>query len=211
MELLVEASKVVIRSALERYSLKDLALSFNGGKDSVVLLELIRLSVQEEYSENDPFPITAVYFQTPDPFPEVNSLVEELVERYGLKLIVVEAKDIKYGLEQLRKEWPDIKALIVGTRRTDPHGKDLQSFSPTTSGWPSYMRINPLLEWDYGSIWKFIHSFSVPYCCLYEQGYTSLGDRSTTFPNPALKIEDTVQYQAAWFLEDVSMERDGRI
>lgn len=39
---------------------------------------------------------------------------------------------------------------------------------------------------DYGHVWHFLRTFNLPYCSLYDQGYTSLGDKSTTFPNPLL-------------------------
>ncbi len=36
-------------------------------------------------------------------------------------------------------------------------------------------------------MWHFLRTFSLPYCSLYEQGYTSLGKKSLTLPNPALR------------------------
>ena len=52
------------------------------------------------------------------------------------------------------------------------------------------MRINPILNWTYGDVWKFIRSLQLPYCILYDRGYTSLGNKSTTIPNPELKLTD---------------------
>lgn len=36
-------------------------------------------------------------------------------------------------------------------------------------------------------MWHFLRTFNLPYCSLYEQGYTSLGKKSLTLPNPALR------------------------
>ena len=49
------------------------------------------------------------------------------------------------------------------------------------------MRINPILTWEYGHVWHFLRTFNLPYCCLYDQGYTSLGRVTDTRPNPALR------------------------
>lgn len=40
---------------------------------------------------------------------------------------------------------------------------------------------------EYGHVWHFLRTFNLPYCSLYEQGYTSLGKQSLTRPNPALR------------------------
>ena len=53
------------------------------------------------------------------------------------------------------------------------------------------MRINPILNWDYHMIWQFIRGLSLAYPTLYDKGYTSLGNRNNTKPNPHLKIPDS--------------------
>ncbi len=52
---------------------------------------------------------------------------------------------MKSELGRLREDRPEIKAVIMGTRATDPYSKNLQAFSPTDGDWPSFMRVNPIL------------------------------------------------------------------
>ena len=44
-----------------------------------------------------------------------------------------------------------MKAVFVGTRRTDPHGENLKHFDPTDAGWPAFMRVHPVIDWHYGT------------------------------------------------------------
>ncbi|CAF1250106.1 unnamed protein product [Rotaria sp. Silwood1] len=69
-------------------------------------------------------------------------------------------------------------------------------FSPTDPTWPAYMRCNPILNYSYNDIWIFLRKFDVPYCRMYDQGFTSLGDKETTIKNPKLlyKNNDTVTF-----------------
>lgn len=35
--------------------------------------------------------------------------------------------------------------------------------------------LNPIIDWTTEEVWEFIHKYDVPYCCLYDQGFTRLG------------------------------------
>lgn len=151
----------------------------------------------------------------------------------------------------------DIRAMFVGTRRDDPHGPQLSARSWTDKDWPRVERIHPILDWTYQDVWAFLrcpHLASseaalgmprnklateygtagggdqgIPYCLLYDQGYTSLGSTYNTLPNPELRIqgeqggesEDGAvlvgdgtakgRWRPAYMLQDGTMERAGRV
>ena len=79
-------------------------------------------------------------------------------------------------------------------------------------------QVCPLLDWRYSDVWRTIRGLSIPYCPLYDQGYTSLGDCTKTMPNPALAIkgrEDGPEarkkkYLPAYKLQDEHLERSSR-
>ena len=64
--------------------------------------------------------------------------------RYGLELIQVSGS-IQDALSQLKSSHPQLKAVCMGTRHTDPHSSNLEPFSPTDGDWPDYMRVNCIL------------------------------------------------------------------
>jgi len=73
------------------------------------------------------------------------------------------------------------------------------------------MRVNPLLDWSCKDIWDYLISHNVPYCSLYNFGYTSVGNRNNTVPNPHLLNDDKQTYRPAFELTDDALERAGRI
>ncbi|KAI6145272.1 adenine nucleotide alpha hydrolases-like protein [Pisolithus tinctorius] len=95
---------------------------------------------------------------------------------------------MRRALELYKSRFPHIQAILIGTRRTDPHGATLTHRNMCDPGWPSFERINPIINWAYSDVWTFLKKLQVPYCALYDQGYTSLGSTFDTFPNPTLRI-----------------------
>ncbi|KAI0333702.1 adenine nucleotide alpha hydrolases-like protein [Cubamyces sp. BRFM 1775] len=95
---------------------------------------------------------------------------------------------MRRALELYKTRFPHIEAILIGTRRGDPHGARLSFQNPTDPGWPRFIRVNPIINWSYADVWAYLKMFNVPYCNLYDQGYTSLGSTYNTFPNPALRV-----------------------
>ncbi|PPQ74349.1 hypothetical protein CVT24_000660 [Panaeolus cyanescens] len=98
---------------------------------------------------------------------------------------------MRQALETYKFRFPNITAILIGTRRTDPHGATLSHRNPTDPGWPAFERVNPIINWDYADVWEFLRRLKVMYCSLYDEGYTSLGSTFNTFPNPALLIDES--------------------
>lgn len=85
----------------------------------------------------------------------------------------------------------------------------METFTPSSPGWAEFTRINPALEWKYGDVWRFLRASSLPYCCLYDQGYTSLGERGDTAKNEALRLPNG-EYRPAYDLAEEHLERSPR-
>ncbi|KAI1386055.1 putative FAD synthetase [Hypoxylon trugodes] len=217
----------VIDEALRRYRPEELSLSYNGGKDCLVLLILILASLPSSASlqsksarplsscSSPPFPrhLQALYIRPPLPFAEVDEFVTTTSAAYHLDL-TTSNQSMKPALTEYLRERPEVKAVFVGTRRTDPHGADLTFFDETDADWPRFMRIHPVIDWHYREVWGFIRALGIPYCPLYDKGYTSLGGTDDTHPNPALKEgaskTEGQQFRPAYELTEDREERLGR-
>ncbi|KAF3673096.1 putative pentatricopeptide repeat-containing protein, mitochondrial-like [Capsicum annuum] len=194
----------VIKRALALYSVEEVALSFNGGKDSTVLLHLLRAGCFLHQAEGNnsggkaadggkAFPIRTIYFESQSAFPEINSFTYEAASIYDIQMDIIRL-DFKSGLEALLKANP-IRAIFLGVRIGDPTAVGQEQFSPSSPGWPPFMRVNPILDWSYR--------------------YTSIGSIHDTVPNALLCMKNSdsseEKFKPAYLLADGRLERAGRV
>jgi FAD synthetase len=222
-----------IDGALRFWGTDELVLSFNGGKDATVLLHLVRAAMAGFLDENASAPdkkescgehndsaqeppsskarLRCVYFVDGNAFGEMEDFLAEMESSCDLSLERFHGS-YKEGCRHMIDKYGS-RGFFLGTRKSDPHGQFVESFSPSSKGWPTFMRIHPILSWNFGDIWKFLREFKLPYCRLYDEGYTSLGSRFDTDKNPALLRPDGT-YRPAYTLilldDEEDMQRKGR-
>lgn len=68
---------------------------------------------------------------------------------------------------------PDDSTIILGVRASESgrRAKNWRAFARYRNGWA----IAPILTWNDYDVWDFIKSNNVPYCKLYDEGFTRLG------------------------------------
>lgn len=169
---------------------EEISLSYNGGKDCLVLLVLLLAGLAapptpppstactpgcdgtDAATAGTPDPTTThrplqgIYIAPPDPFPEVEDFVTSSTKEYHLDLTRY-ALRMRPALEAYLGDRKAVKAIFMGTRRTDPHCEFLTHFSPTDKDWPQFMRVNPMIDWHYTEIWTVSYHFLPPYFHLY--------------------------------------------
>ncbi len=227
----------ILSDALRLYGPEQLFASYNGGKDAEVILHLLR-AVFAKYSADKGTIIQPklIYFAVTDEFPEILAHINESerllrldLQRYDIGIV----QGLGQHIESMKAASAGTvcPAFVLGTRRGDPNCGDQQAFAPSSDWMPAFMRVNPILDWDYGHVWHFLRTNNLPYCELYDRGYTSLGKTTDTKPNPALRRKSLSpaassdalatdvlaagaaieRYWPAYMLSDWSLERAGRI
>ncbi|KAI5453876.1 NADH:ubiquinone oxidoreductase [Naganishia albida] len=216
----IREALAVIDGVLDDYGEEHVAMSFNGGKDCTVLIHLLATCLYRRHRHRSAgplyAPIIALYITAPSPFPELESFVQTSAAYYHLDLIRY-GGGMKRALAEFQAcpKGRGVRAFLVGTRRGDPHGSRLSVRTLTDKDWPQFMRVHPILDWRYTDVWAFLRECEVPYCSLYDQGYTSLGSTHNTHPNPYLlrpreTENEEPSYEPAYMLTDESKERAGR-
>ncbi|KAL8434054.1 hypothetical protein Efla_001526 [Eimeria flavescens] len=229
--LLLEAVELLV-DVLRIFGPKQVVLSFNGGKDAVVILHLYRAALvkytrlqqqeaqqqqqQTNWSRCSPARVAtprAVYFHAgPQEFAEVEAFVQRTAEEFSLSVETYYC-DWATGLRSFLLRHPKTPvAFVLGTRLSDPQGaRETLAFLQPSSRWlPPFLRVQPLLHFEYGHIWTFLRRLRLPYCSLYDQGYSSIGTKANTQPNPLLAKNDGTQPLPAYELRLWDKEREGR-
>jgi len=194
LEEKINKSREIIKLALERWSPDEIVFAWKGGKDSTVILDIIR----KTYKGKIPFRL--LFNDSTIEFPEVYDFIDKMEKRWHLDLIRVrhlpedlkayrQAKSQEEGMRIMRLakihaiEYAvahyHIKAIISGIRWDEHRARAHEKyFSPRKT----HVRIHPALHFTLDDIWEYIHQYNVPYVKLYDRGYKSLGEAPFTSP-----------------------------
>jgi phosphoadenosine phosphosulfate reductase len=168
------------------------------GVSGMVTLDLL-------YRDLDPQPpIPILFLDTLYHFPQTLQLVKTVQAQYGIDLKIYrplgmdsrEEFEAIYGaklwekdldrFQELTKVEPlqralnnlGVKAWFTGRRRDQAHERSaLPIFEWDQRG---CLKVNPLANWNYQMVWKYVVEHNVPYNPLYDAGYTSIGDEPLT-------------------------------
>ncbi len=227
IEAEIAKSKEIIREAFTRFPVEDMAITWTGGKDSGLVLWLIRQVCQEDGLQL-PKVMTIDEFDT---FDEIHTFMLEYAEKWGLQLDwrrnddVIEAagsvlnakvfvKDLsdrnKAELERIDYELDAFPfeaesyvgnhlmktvvynmyleetgatAVFQGLRRDEQAARIQDEYFEVKKAAhliPEHVRIKPILHFTERLLWDTYESHGIPYCILYEQGYRSLGAKTTS-------------------------------
>ncbi|CCW62440.1 unnamed protein product [Phytomonas sp. EM1] len=206
-DFVVDAKEIILNTC-KFFPLHEIGVSFNGGKDCVVVVELIREVLGLEALKQ------VIFFFLENPESEFLEM-EQFRNKYfkerlpGITLHKIDSRDgMLQGLWRVKRQF-GIKASFMGTRRDDLSQPPSFPWEPNTVEWPTMLRVYPILHWSYRNVWNYILSANVPFCVLYSYGYTSLGDCRSTYKNSKLLISGG-EYAPAWMLQTSEHEREGR-
>ena len=193
----VKKAKEVIKEAAQRWSHEQIAVAWTGGKDSTVVLHLVK----EVFGGKVPFKV--MFNDSTIEFAEVYKFIKKYQKEWNLDLLWLKHLDedlsayhqamksgskdeameimriakinaINYALDKYK-----IQAFISGIRWDEHQARSKETyFSPRST----HTRVHPILHFTLDDIWKYIKTYKVPYVSLYDKGYKSLGEAPFTKP-----------------------------
>lgn len=115
-----------IEVCLSRYGPDNVFISFNGGKDCTVLLHLLIFVLQRDYPQWKRT-IYSLYVKSENSFEEVDEFIKQMEQYYNLNVVTF-TSPIKNALSAVLEKEVNMKACLMGTRRTDPYSSYLDVF-----------------------------------------------------------------------------------
>lgn len=154
-------------------------VAFSGGKDSIVVLDLVRKAgVKHDTHMN----LTSV-----DP-PELIKYVKQYypdVQRHRPKenmWQLIERKmypptmKVRYCCEALKEGGGAGRFVITGVRWAESQKRARRTLTATcTRNGETKRYLRPIIDWSDNEVWEYININNLPYCSLYDEGFTRIG------------------------------------
>jgi len=215
------------------FDINNIFISFNGGKDclaSFILIKYylfckennldfkIKASFEKFSKEKSPLlkynkNIKLIYFLNKKNFDVEEDYVYEFSKTENVEIYFIYS-DYILGLKFLT-EINSLKSIIMGTREDDLKYEFYNSdilIHESTSPYPKFFRFYSVFKFNYEDIWRLILLTKFEYMKLYDEGFSSIGNKLNTKINENLIFEingkkENGFFLPAWCLKEKVTER----
>lgn len=153
-------------------------VAFSGGKDSQVVLDLVRRSgvaydAHYNWTTVDP-PELARFIR--DEYPEVKW---ERPELSMWELIVKKrfppSRFRRYCCEYLKERGGQGRFVVTGVRWAESARRAKRGLVESCRRDGTRRFLNPIIEWSDADVWQYLNERGLPHCRLYDEGFRRLG------------------------------------
>lgn len=177
-------------------------VAFSGGKDSVVMLDLVkRAEVKFEAFHNivtiEPPELMKFIYKE---YPEVKMIhTEKTMYRLIVENGVPPLRQMRY-CHRILKQGGEDRIKITGVRAEESKRRAMKKkYEPIWNHKGYYL--NLILYWTEADVWEYIRKFNVKYCSLYDEGRKRIGCLFCPFANQEQIDDDLKRYpQVARYL-----------
>lgn len=179
-------------------------LAFSGGKDSVVLHDLaeragVRFEAHYNITGIDP-PELVYFIREHYPYIAWEKPLENiwhLVERKGLP-----NRKARFCCEYLKEHTGAGRVVATGIRWQESARRKRRPMVESCRYGKAKSYVHPIIDWTSAEVWEYIRGEGLPYCHLYDEGYSRLGCILCPMTTARQTARDRLRWPkvaAAWF------------
>lgn len=175
----IDKIKISIKRIKEHEPPEGYYLAFSGGKDSIVVKELMNMSgVKYDTHFNlttvDP-PELVSYIKKHYPDVDIHRPETSMFKLIPHKMIPP-TRVIRYCCEKLKEGGGKNRRVVTGVRWAESVKRSKRKMvEQCMKKSENKIFVHPIIDWSDLEVWEFIEIYKMPYCCLYDEGYKRIG------------------------------------
>lgn len=153
-------------------------VAFSGGKDSIVILDLVKRSgvkFDAHYNITGIDPPELYYFIR-DQHPEVQRHRPEMtIWALIVKKMMPPTRIMRYCCHYLKEQGGKGRIVMTGVRWAESQRRSLRKMVEQCNQRAGAGYVNPIIDWADEDVWQYIKENNIKYCSLYDEGFKRLG------------------------------------
>lgn len=172
-------------------------VAFSGGKDSVVVLDLVRragVKYDAHHNLTGTEPPELIYFIR----EHYSDIITESPKITMWQLIIDNGipptRLMRYCCAELKEHGGEGRFKITGIRHEESLKRSKRKYFEPCMKNTGTRFLNPIIDWTETEIWEYIHLYKLPYCNLYNKGWRRIGCMFCPMSSRSEKARQEVEY-----------------
>ena len=152
-------------------------LAYSGGKDSDVILNLIRQAGVKYTAHHNlttcdpPELVRHVKEQSDVTIHKPKLTMWQLIRKNGMP----PRRNARYCCRLLKESQGDGRMIVTGVRWKESNQRSKRRMVEACYRTKGTHYLHPIIDWETRDVWNYIHSEKIDYCKLYDEGFKRLG------------------------------------